>query len=196
MTGPVAIGDVWAVHTAGIPAKLIDIGDVIEGKPTPANHVVVAHHQDARGRWWGVEGRPGGVAWCEMAGYTTGPAARLAASNYQQPRTAVQRAAVAKAAEGLLHVGYDWVGGIIPDGFDDVGLKDLAGLIDKWWGWGSEPDDGGTTTLAPAPGHVVCSSLAAWVYDHLGLPAPAGDAELVQPADWWDWNTEEGWLTR
>ena len=187
MPGPLAVGDVWAVQTAGLPGELIRVGAALEGKATPANHVVIVHHQDARGRWWGVEGRPGGVAWCDMAEYTTGPLARLAASNYAQPRTAAQRAQIAVTAEGLLHTGYDWVGGIITDGLDDVHAKDLGDLIDKWWGWG---DDG------RAHGEVVCSSAAAWDYDHLSIAAPKGDAETVQPADWWEWNTEEGWLTR
>jgi cell wall-associated NlpC family hydrolase len=54
-------------------------------------------------------------------------------------------------------------------------------MLDKWWGW----SDG--TGIRPA--HVVCSSLAQWVYARLGLPCPAvKNAELTTPSDWWSFN--------
>ena len=37
------------------------------------------------------------------------------------------------------------------------------------------------------PGHVVCSSYAAWLYIHVGLDAPSGQRS-VTPADWTDFS--------
>jgi hypothetical protein len=180
MITDMGIGDVCAVDTSGLAGDLIRLGSELEGKPAPASHVVVVHHVDKRGRWWGVAGQPGGVGWADMLDYTTGPLAPHSNSNAVQPRTTAQRALLAKTAAGLLGVQYDWVGGIGGDALDDVHLAELADLVDDWWGWGDR------TGLAPA--HVVCSSMAAWVQRHVGLAAPAGAAELVQPADWWRFN--------
>jgi hypothetical protein len=57
----------------------------------------------------------------------------------------------------------------------------LAKLIDDWWGW----SDG-----VARPGHVVCSSAAAWAYGQLGLTRPGGREEMVTPADWWNFNKQ------
>lgn len=177
-------GDVVAVDTGNATQDdLIRLGALIAGEPAPANHVVIVHHRDKAGTLWGIEGRPGGVGYADMAKYTGSKLVKFANSNTGQARTAAQSLAVCQAAQGLLGVGYDWVGGIEADALSAMHLDALAGLIDHWWGW-HDPAAPGTR-----PGHVVCSSLAAWVYRELHLPAPAvKDAELTTPADWWAFN--------
>ena len=180
----VGIGDVLAVNTGNaFSSELIRFGEALEGKPNLANHVVIVHHQDAKGTWWGVEGRPGGVGWVQMANYLNSPDVKYANSNSTEARTPAQDTTVAQAAAGLLGVGYDWVGGIACDALDALRLAPLADLVDHWCGW-QDPGD-----PQARPGHVVCSSLAAWVYRNLGLACPdVADEELCMPADWWNFN--------
>lgn len=179
-------GDVVAVDTGNaLQDDLIRLGALLDHEPAPANHVVIVHHRDQAGTLWGIEGRPGGVGYADMAKYTHGPLARYANSNTALPRSALQSDAVCMTAAKLLCTPYDWAGGIAADGLTALHLTDIAAQLDKWWGW----HDG--TTLRPA--HVVCSSLAAWVYLHLGLPCPkVADAELCMPADWWAYNAAIG----
>ena len=186
----IGVGDVWAVETSGFTGDLIRLGADLEGEPTPASHVVMAHHIDARGRWQGIQGQPGGVGWVDMTQYITGPLAKYANSNADQPRTTEQRTALAQVGEGLLKIGYDWVGGIVADGLDDFHQATLAKLIDHYWGW--------TDLKHPnvAPGHVVCSSAWAYAYWVLKLVCPIGpnaDPETVQPANWWIFNGNKKW---
>jgi hypothetical protein len=45
------------------------------------------------------------------------------------------------------------------------------------------------------PGHVVCSSLAAWAYQRVGLAEPSiADWRYVTPADWADFIARKAWL--
>jgi hypothetical protein len=179
----VGAGDVLAVNTGNaLFSRLIRLGEALRDQPNLANHVVIAHHRDAKGTWWGIEGRPGGVGWAQLDGYL---ADTRTAANTGQPRTDAQRDSIAKAAEAMLGVGYDWVGGILCDALDDVACRNAAKLVDDWWGWRS----GGAR-----PGHVVCSSLAAYVYKVNGLAHPStGTEEVCQPSDWWAFNNAHGW---
>jgi len=46
------------------------------------------------------------------------------------------------------------------------------------------------------PGHVVCSSLAAMLYDlpQVGYAHPdLGQERKCEPADWWNWSDEQLW---
>jgi hypothetical protein len=184
MFGPLGVGDVCAVDVPGLAGYWINIGAALRGKGgAPATHVVVVTHMDARHRWWGIQGQPGGVAEVDMAQYWGSPTARYGNSNHLQPRTNAQRAAMAHLMTGLLNKGYDWIGGIAADGFDDAHLPELADMIDKLWGWGAA-----TGQLAPA--HLVCSAVASWGHKQLGLAGPPGPTERVQPADWWQFNAE------
>jgi hypothetical protein len=180
----IGTGDVFALDTGNaVTSILIRIGEALDDEPSPANHVAIAHHQDKAGTWWGIEGRPGGVGWVDMAKYLDSPLARFANSNAAEVRSDAQRAAIAEVTAGMLRVGYDWVGGITCDTLDAVRLDALGDLIDRWWGW----HDPSNPTLRP--GHVVCSSLAAWVYRNQGLPCPpVRDEELCLPSDWWEFN--------
>lgn len=172
MMPDIAIGDVWAVRNTGFVAALIRFGAHLRGKNSLDNHVLIVHHQDANGTWWGVEGRPGGVGWVDIDHYQNSVGLT---TNFAQPKTFQQRADIAKTAEGMLGTAYDWQG-IYADAATDLNLPKL--FAQDWHGQGT-------------PGHVVCSSLAAWIYQHVGLPAPEG--RWVQPADWTDWDLHQAW---
>jgi hypothetical protein len=184
----IGVGDVWAVDTTGIASDLIRFGSELEGHPAPAAHVMIADHIDARGRWQAIQGEPGGVGWGDMTPFISGPLARRCNSNILQPKTDDDRKAIQQIARGLLTVGYDWIGGIEADALDDAHLSGLADLIDKAWGW-HDPKYPNV-----APGHVVCSSAASYVYAARKLARPMRhSAEQTQPADWWIFNRDEGW---
>jgi cell wall-associated NlpC family hydrolase len=80
-----------------------------------------------------------------------------------------QRKQIADVVQGLLGTPYDW-GGIVADAMEAIHAPDL--WAQNWHGQG-------------APGHVVCSSLACWAYEHVGLPRPTyHEARFTTPADW------------
>jgi hypothetical protein len=167
-------GDVLAVATSvNWAAKFIDIGAVLAGKPALNNHVVVVHHQ-TDGVWWGVEGKPGGVGWADIRGYLRDP---RTTSNVAQPKTEADRAAITAYAETLLGRPYDW------EAIADDALRDLH--LPTWFAQDWKPSG--------VPGHVVCSSFAAWLYDQRGLVRPTGTARYIQPADWTKFNLARGW---
>lgn len=178
-------GDVIAVTGGGFPGWLVSVGQAIAGKPSLASHVVIVTHKDAAGRWQGIEGRPGGVGPRDITPYLTDSRAR---SNYLQPKPddhkqlTVFLAGCAKS----LGISYDWLG--IAEDVSRVVVPDLSGAIDHLWRWPSNKN--------LLPGHVVCSSLAAMLYD---LPAvnwkhpDLGHERTCLPADWWNWNDTEGW---
>lgn len=170
---PVLPGDVVCTRSPkGWPAFLIRLGAALRDRPNTVNHVIIAHHFDDAGTLWGVEGRPGGVGWVDMHGALAGP---YTIDNRHQPKTDAQRAAVCAAAEGLLGTPYDWVG-IAQDAMDAIGAQDL--WAQKWNG--------------EVPAHVVCSSLADWAYEHVGLASPTPDRTCT-PGDWAAFITTKGW---
>jgi len=167
-------GDVLVVRTPGVFAWAIRLGARLRGKPSLDNHVAVMHHRDENGVWWAIEGRPGGVGWVDATEYLHN---QYTITNWQQEKDQSQRFLVIKIIEALLHTPYDWPA-IAADAITDLHLPDL--WAEKWSG--------------KPPGHVVCSSLAAWGYYKAGLPNPAtdkldpkADMSVVQPFDWEDW---------
>lgn len=167
-------GDVLVVRTPPtIFGWLIRFGAALRGRPNLDDHVVIAHHLDDAGVLWGIEGRPGGVGWVDVAVYS-GP---YVFSNADQTKTQAQRAEVCELAKAALGTPYDWVA-ILDDAADTLGLGELWPCRD----YGSQP-----------PGHVVCSSLAAWIYGRVGLDHPAGAARWSTPSDWTDWILRRGW---
>jgi hypothetical protein len=187
MTLPAAPGDVLAVWTGHhLVEDLIRIGDVLRGKPAVANHVIIVTHQDLRGRWIGIQGQPGGVGMVDCTPYLNDARTQ---SNHEQPKlddNGQLKRLLASAAKSL-GIAYDWVA-IAADAVNDLGLKDLSAAIDHLWRWPSDHD--------LLPGHVVCSSLAAMLYDEpsIGWAHPDLGAERTcTPGDWWNWSESRAW---
>jgi hypothetical protein len=168
-------GDVLAVRTPPtVFGLLIRFGAWLARKPNTVDHVAIVHHRDAAGILWAIEGRPGGVGWVDLAVYDN----RWLVSNAAQPKTDGQREQICDAAVSLLGTGYDWTA----IAADAAAVLDVDGL----WRVRDYGDK--------APGHVVCSSLAAWVYRKVGLAEPCGPAVTCTPGDWAAFCQAEGWI--
>jgi hypothetical protein len=183
-----APGDVLAVWTGdGVAEDLIRVGEALEGKPAVANHVVIVTHQDALGRWIGIQGQPGGVGLADCTPYLSDSRTQ---SNHDQPKPndhGQLTSFLASAAQSL-GISYDWVA-IAQDGLDALHLTDLSKAINPLWQWPK-------SNLLP--GHVVCSSLAAMLYDlpTVGWVHPDLRNERdCEPADWWNWSQQRAWTT-
>lgn len=178
---PIGIGDVlvtregpWYVSAA------IRLGAAMLGTPAFCNHVIIVHHRDADGAWWGIEGRPSGVGWVNL---NTRLDMRLTNANNDQPKNEDQRYLIAKASETLFNTPYDW-GGISVDVAEAFRVQHaLRDQIKEW-------ADGET------PSHVVCSSFADWAYETVGLPNPGGNkrTRFTTPGDWDRFMLEKEWL--
>jgi hypothetical protein len=181
-----APGDILAVVGGGLGGWLVDVGQAIAGRPSRGTHVVVVTHQDAKNRWMGIQGHPGGVGLVDCTPFLNDARVR---SNHAQPRAndRGQLNIFLASATKSLGLQYDWAG--IAGDAANVVSHDLSAEIDRLWRW---PTD---TNLLP--GHVVCSSLAAMLYDlmdvswqHPGM----GKERMCEPADWWNWNDDQQWL--
>lgn len=175
-----APGDVWVVRTRGFTARLIRLGTALRylfSSKNPQgdldNHVVVVIHE-TDGVWWGIEGRPGGVGWADLTIYINEPAT---ITNADQPKTDAQRAAIIALVPQVLGKQYDW-DAIMEAAAQDLHLPVMFAPPDRW--------------DATVPGHVICSSLADWMYVHLGLAAP-GQGRHTQPSDWTEFDLAKGW---
>ena len=161
--------DLVIVRTGGVAAKIIRFGEWLQRKPDEHNHVAMLHHVTVSGVAWFLEGRPGGLGWHierigDPGGYLS---SKLTVTNAAQPKTTGQRAAVLADMERLIGKPYDWEA-IEADAAAALHLPEL------WPKWGGV-----------MPGHVVCSSSAAWAYEKGGLAGPeAGGGRFVEPADW------------
>jgi hypothetical protein len=168
-------GDVVCVRTPSkVFGPLIRFGAWLRGKPATVDHVAVVHHRDLAGILWAVEGRPGGVGWVDVTQYDN----RWLVSNAAQPKTDEQRHQVCDFAEQSLRVPYDW-SAILQDAMNALHVRDLWASRD----YGDKP-----------PGHVVCSSLAAWIYRRVGLAEPCGPARACEPCDWARFIADRAWL--
>lgn len=165
-------GDVLATRSTGRWVKFIRFGaavrELVTSDPEPNldNHIAVVHHQDVHGTWWCLEGRPGGVGWRDATAYLRSP---WTVSNAAQPKTTLARQTVCGTMLALVGTQYDWEA-IAADAGGAFGL-------DRVW----RP-----TWHGQVPGHVVCSSAAAYAYTKAGLPRPdeGSDGREVSPADW------------
>jgi hypothetical protein len=168
-TGMIEVGDVLVTREGPWWASgAIRLGAWLTDRPSVCNHVIVAHHQDAQGVLWGIEGRPGGVGWRDLSEPLRWP---LTNANTQQPKTNEQRLMIATAMEGLFATPYDW-----------NAIKAHVREALRLW----EPHGPVEWKDHEAPGHVVCSSLADWAYEEVGLPNPGGDliTRMTTPGDW------------
>lgn len=161
---PVA-GDIIAVRSVGFAGRMIRLGSALIDEPNLANHIAVLHHQDAKGTWWALEGRPGGVGWRDATAYLS---AHYTISNVHQAKTDAQRNIVCAVMARMISTKYDWEA-IVEDGERDLHIPDPWG--EKWNG--------------EVAGHVVCSSVAVVAYHEASLGYPENiDQAHVQPADW------------
>lgn len=174
-------GDILAVRGAGWTGRVIRFGaalrELVTGNPEPNldGHIAVVHHRDQAGTLWCLEGRPGGVGWRDARDYLHSP---WTVSNVGQAKTAAQRQLVCATMFALIGTQYDW----------QAIAADAAGAfgLDKVW----RPTWHGTV-----PGHVVCSSAAAYAYMKAALerPDPGQDGREVSPADWLALILASGW---
>lgn len=184
---PAAPGDVLAVWTSARAAEnLIRAGEALAGRPAVANHVIVVTHCDSQGRWIGIQGQPGGVGLADCTLFLADSRTR---SNHDQPKPDDhgQLATFLAASARSIGTRYDWVG-IADDVAAVLHAPDLSAMIDHLWRW---PADHGQL-----PGEVVCSSLAAMLYDLplVGWAHPdLGTERHCEPADWWDWADRRLW---
>jgi len=167
-------GDLLMTRSDGLGGQLIREGASLEDEPNQCNHVAVVHHTDANSTVWCIEGRPGGVGWRDATDYIRSP---WTVSNSLQPKSMNQRTDITTGTVAMIGTPYDWEA-ITKDAGDVFGLKHVWEL--KW-------------TDGQVPGHVVCSSLAAYLYMKAGLACPPGDRE-VSPADWLNLLIPNHWL--
>jgi hypothetical protein len=143
------------------------------------NHVAVFHHADEHGVHWYLEGRPSGLGWRTFLHnhdlYLTSP---YTVDNASQPKTPGERQLICATMLQMLGAPYDWEA-IEGDAAEALHLPEV------WQAWGH-----GTTM----PGHVVCSSSAAWAYHRAGIPAPElGGGRFTEPGDWDAFIATQGW---
>jgi hypothetical protein len=169
-------GRSWFSRLAGWAIRL---GSRLARQPSTWNHVIVAHHIDAAGVYWGVQGQPGMVGWVDLAPWLAGA---KTVTNAAQPKTDQQRQAICDAMTPLVGTAtYDWAA-IAANArialAAAIHVTPLWGMTDTW-GEGS-------------PGHVICSSLADYGYESVGLASPRAD-RFCNPADWAQFIQTCGW---
>lgn len=170
--------DIIVVRTPGFFSWVIRFGQMLQGKPDLRNHVAMFHHADPESNWY-LEGRPGGLGWHVFRKDQDGYAGSAwSVSNAAQPKTDAQRQAAVLTMERMVGRPYDWEA---IEG-DAAGALKLPELWPKW-GDGSQ-----------IPGHVVCSSSAAFAYRAALLPAPElGAGRFTEPGDWDAFIMTGGW---
>lgn len=174
---PLAIqpADIVAVRSHGLAGALIRFGEGLEGEPNIDAHVAVMHHWTGPVPWF-IQGEPGGVSWRDGRDYL---ASGWTVSNVDQPKTAVQRQLVCDAMAATIGTPYDW-GAIAADAADALDLPHL--WESDRWGPG-------------VPGHVVCSSVAAWAYAKALLRHPLEHPlPETTPGDWTEFCLTRAWL--
>jgi hypothetical protein len=175
---PLNPGDVILVRTPAynwlqrLIGRLIRLGAALEDKPNLVNHVAIVWKTDLMGVLWCIEAQAGGVGQYDVARYDN----MYLVSNAAEVKTDAQRAEIVRVAEAMLGTSYDWEA----IGVDAAEALHLGALW-KLREWSSRP-----------PAHVVCSSLADYVYDKVGLAHP-GDGRLTTPADWYELFLAKGW---
>jgi hypothetical protein len=169
-------GDVLAVRGNSTPDEIIRIGQELNGKPGLDNHIAIMHHWDGDVPW-GLEGKPGGVGWADLRSYIASP---YTMDNCAQPgRDDASRAMVAAEAQKMLGTSYDWAA--IAD--DTLRAFHMGDLFSQ-------------TINGTVPGHVVCSSYAAFLYERAGWEHPMVADRDCEPADWTELVMAKGWNVR
>lgn len=163
-------GDILAIRSDGFAGRMIRFGSALIDEPNLANHIAVLDHQDAKGTWWCLEGRPGGVGWRDATAYL---ASSYTIANRNQPKSDAQRAAITGMMRMLINTQYDW-DAIVGDALRDLHLPPIPDP------WAEKTKNGGEVA-----GHVVCSSAAVFAYIKaiVGHPEQT-DAAHIEPSDW------------
>lgn len=167
-------GDVLAVRLPGWFSEAIRVGEELSGKVGADNHIAVFHHWDANGTPWALEGRPGGVGWVDVRAYLSSV---WSVNNCAQPgRDDASRSRVAREAEAMIGSAYDWQA-IADDTLRAFRMPDLFA----------------STFHGLVPGHLVCSSYAAFLYERAGWERPPVTDRDTEPSDWAMWAVEHQW---
>lgn len=172
----VKAGDVLVVYDSTFPGWMIRLGATIERKPNKWNHILIMSHQDAAGTWWAIEAHPGHVGWTagpDLHRYLT---SGKTLNNSAQPKTDDQRHEIVSVARSLFGTPYDDLG-ITADVMEAIG----------WSRWDTGFQNG-------IPAHFVCSSLASYVYNAVGLIYPFHVIRTTTPADWAGFILEREWI--
>lgn len=137
-------------------------------------HVIVVTHRDDEGRLWGIEGRPGGIGWAEL----DKRAGNYGLSNVDQPKDAAQRSKIVETMKTLLGTRYDY------DAYLVIALQTI-GINPSWTDF--QGND--------VPVHFICSAIADYVYEDVGLANPGGltITRFTTPAEWAKFVLEKGW---
>lgn len=172
-------GDVVIVEMGiWIIRALIWIQAVVSGKAKyrKGGHVIVVSHRDAQGRLWGIEGRPGGIGWADL----TKRDGKWGVSNVLQPKTDAQRLQIVQVMKQLLGLKYDY-GAYIAIALNTVGIST------DWTDYKGEN----------VPPHFICSAVADYVYEDVGLENPGGFkiTRLTTPAEWCEFIVESKWYS-
>jgi hypothetical protein len=185
-SGTIDVGDVLVTREKGWPwSDLIRLGEAFAHTPALCNHVIIAHHMDEQGTFWGIEGRPGGVGWRDLSEPLGWP---LTNANNAQPKTREQRLEIAVCCEALLGTPYDWAGI----------AEDTRNALTGFWGGHWAPQIAGEWSDGQTPAHVVCSSLADFAYEKVGLLNPGGTrrTRMTTPGDWDKFCIKQEWTGR
>lgn len=177
MSDPLLPGTVIVTATPDLAGWLIRIRSTLLHHDALHNHVALFTHYDSDGHPRGLEGRPSGFGWANLEKYL-GRADTL--TNAGQPLTEEQRAHITAAAVALIGIPYDWAAVLA----FAAGTAGLPFLPREW------PDAG-------VPSHVVCSSVADYLYESAGAANPGGSSytRRTDPSDWSTWIGRKGWLT-
>lgn len=175
--GSLRPGAVIVTATDDLGGWFIRLRSKLLGTDGQHNHVAIFSHVDSTGRPRGLEGRPGGFGWANLDRYLNHPGT---VTNATQPLTDGQRDHIVRQAVAIIGLAYDWQAILA----FAAGTARLPFLPHEW------PSDG-------VPSHVVCSSVADYLYEGAGAANPGGDAvtRRTDPAAWGDFITHQRWLT-
>lgn len=171
-------GDVVVVEMGiWIIRVLIWIQAVLTGKAkySKNGHVIVVTHRDEEGRLWGIEGRPGGIGWAEL----DKRAGKYGISTVDQPKSDEQRAKIVDTMKSLLGTRYDYGAYLV------IALRTI-GISPRWTDYNGKD----------VPVHYICSAVADYVYEDVGLANPGGIeiTRFTTPAEWAVFIDTKGWL--
>lgn len=135
------------------------------GKYRKSGHVIVVTHRDEQNRLWGIEGRPGGVGWAQLDKRN----GKWGVTNSDQSKDAAQRSKIVETMKSLLGTKYDY------DAYLQIALQ-TVGININWTDFKGEQ----------VPTHIICSAVADYVYEDVGLANPGGVSitRFTTPAEW------------